>query len=321
MILAVAMMVCLGGIEAIEVESTLGDGTQPCSLLNPGGEAPRPLLVFLHTWSTGYDNFDWTPWREEAEKRGWLVLVPHYQGPNCRPEACASARARQDILDAVDYVCAHYPVDKARIYLAGVSGGGHMSMVMAAHAPERWTAVSAWAGISDLAAWHKECVEKGRKYAGDIEAVAGGAPGSSDAVDRELYFRSPVHHLAAAKDLPLDLNTGIHDGHTGSVPIHHTLDAFNAVARCQGAKVGNGSRDRLPQPGGAIGLGGDAGRNLWTPHSSAARSGSLPGDDFRGRTRRYTRGRLRLAGGARQRVSPVFVVVVVRATPSVCAVA
>jgi hypothetical protein len=28
----------------------------------------------------------------------------------------------------------------------------------------------------------------------------------------------------------LELNAGIHDGHTGSVPISHSLEAFNAVA-------------------------------------------------------------------------------------------
>src|SRR5690606_38771227 len=50
----------------------------------------------------------------------------------------------------------------------------------------------------------------------------------------QLHARSPIHHLKNAALVPLDLNTGIHDGHTGSVPIHHTLDAFNAVAATLG---------------------------------------------------------------------------------------
>ena len=33
---------------------------------------------------------------------------------------------------------------------------------------------------------------------------------------------------------PLDLAAGIHDGHSGSVPVRQTLDAFNAVARAGG---------------------------------------------------------------------------------------
>ena len=106
-----------------------------------------------------------------------------------------------------------------------------MAMVMAAHSPETWTAVSAWCGISDLAAWHRETKAANRKYWHDIEAVVGGAPGSSPEVDRQLRARSPLFSFANVRNLPVDLNTGIDDGHSGSVPIHHTLDAFNALAR------------------------------------------------------------------------------------------
>ena len=52
-----------------------------------------------------------------------------------------------------------------------------------------------------------------------------------------MRYRSPVYHLAGAKDLPVDIATGIHDGHTGSVPIHHSIDAFNAIAEARGEKV------------------------------------------------------------------------------------
>lgn len=190
---------------------------------------PQPLFVFLHSWSADYTQ-DNGAWKAEAARRGWHYLQPDFRGPNVRPEACASPAARQDILDAVDYVAAQYPVDPQRIYLAGVSGGGHMALVMAAEAPARWSAVSAWAGITDLAAWHAECRAAGRKYANDIEAVAGGAPGDSAATDAALRYRSPVHHLAAAKGRPIQIATGIDDGHTGSVPIHHSIDAFNVLA-------------------------------------------------------------------------------------------
>ena len=219
----------------LRVRSTLDGAEQPCFFLPSAVEGDRPLLVWLHPWSHGYDTFGSTDWQQAAAARGWHLLIPHFRGPNKNPEACGSPEARQDILDAIDHVCARYPVDLSRVYLAGGSGGGHMSMVMAGHAPERWAAVSAWCGISDLAAWHRECRQSGRRYWKDIKAVAGGAPGSSADVDREIHFRSPVHALARAKDLPLDISTGIHDGHTGSVPIHHTIDAFNRIAGALGA--------------------------------------------------------------------------------------
>ena len=48
--------------------------------------------------------------------------------------------------------------------------------------------------------------------------------------EAEYRHRSPLFHLAAAKGVPLDINTGIHDGHTGSVPVSHSLRAFNVLA-------------------------------------------------------------------------------------------
>ena len=228
---------CLGAAPTpitLDVPSSVDDPRQPCLCAPSPEEGKRPLLVLLHPWSHGYDTFDSTAWREEAAARGWHVVVPHYRGPNNRPEACASPKARQDVLDAVAYICGHHAVDRTRVYLAGESGGGHMAMVMAAHAPRMWAAVSAWCGISDLTAWYRESLAANRKYYKDIEAVVGGAPGSSSEVDAQLRYRSPVHHLANAKDLPLDISTGIHDGHTGSVPVHHTIDAFNVIAAARG---------------------------------------------------------------------------------------
>lgn len=221
-------------VTTIHVTSTLDAAAQPCLFIEARGAEPRPLLVFLHTWSNGYD-LDTQRWRDEAATYHWHFLQPHFRGPNNTPEACASPLARQDILDAVEHVLQRYAVDPQRVYLAGESGGGHMTLVMAAHAPERWAAASAWCGIADLAAWHRESAEAGNKYARDIELCVGGIPGASETVDEQLRFRSPVHHLHQARGLPLDMATGIHDGHTGSVPVHHTLDAFNVLAGVYGA--------------------------------------------------------------------------------------
>ncbi|MEZ6048898.1 MAG: hypothetical protein R3C11_25630 [Planctomycetaceae bacterium] len=49
-------------------------------------------------------------------------------------------------------------------------------------------------------------------------------------VDAEYKARSPIHHLANARNLPLEISAGIHDGHTGSVEVSHSLRAFNVIA-------------------------------------------------------------------------------------------
>jgi pimeloyl-ACP methyl ester carboxylesterase len=194
---------------------------------------PVPLLVALHTWSGGYEQgLGYVPF---AKERQWVMVAPDFRGVNKRPEACASDLAVQDVLDAVQYAQQHARVDAARIYLTGNSGGGHMSLVMAARAPQLWAGVSAWVPISDLAAWHAECTAAKRHYAQMLEQVCGGAPGSPQ-TDAQYRSRSSLFILAAAKGLPLDINAGIHDGHTGSVPISQSLRAFNVVAEANGFK-------------------------------------------------------------------------------------
>ena len=224
--------------QKVSIPSSIDATQQPCYLILPEGfdpnGAPVPLLVSLHTWSADVEQRD-AAMEREADERGWIYLWPHFRGPNRAPDACGSEKAQQDILDAVDWVLERYPIDTKRIYLTGASGGGHMAMLMAGRHPERWTAVSAWVGISDLAAWHAR--HAGTRYGEMVRASCGGAPGASPEVDEQYRVRSPKTWLDRAVDVPLDVAAGVHDGHKGSVPIRHTLDAFNLVAAAQGAPV------------------------------------------------------------------------------------
>jgi len=198
-------------------------------------EKPVPLLVMLHTWSGNYQQKSWKePGLAECEKRGWAIIHPDFRGPNWTPKACASEFAVQDVLDAVAWVRRQIQVDARRIYLTGASGGGHMSLVMAGRAPELWAGVSAWVPISDLAQWHRDCTASGRAYARHLEKACGGKPGDSPEVDAQYRLRSPITWLPRAAGLPIDINAGIHDGYTGSVPVTHSLRAFNILAKANG---------------------------------------------------------------------------------------
>lgn len=220
--------------EIITFTSTLDQKEQPARFYPSPASGAQPLLVQLHTWSSDMNSYDPDEWVVAARARNWHVVLPHFRGANKNPDACASPAARQDILDAVEAAKSRASVDTTRIYLCGVSGGGHMALVMAGQSPETWAAVSAWVGISELAEWHDETKAAGRNYWADIEACVGGVPGSSPAVDEQLHLRSPRYFLTNATGVALDINTGVHDGHTGSVPIHHSLDAFNVIAETLG---------------------------------------------------------------------------------------
>ncbi len=230
----------LSAARTVHIRSTLDGEMQPVRLWVPeaaqDAEAgkPAPLLVCLHSWSTSYKQSDqMAATFEGCRERGWAFLAPNFRGPNRRPEACASERARRDVLDAVAHALTTARVDRKRVYLLGGSGGGHMTLVMAAEAPGLWAAASAWVPITDLAAWHASCSSKGLKYAKDLELVCGGPPGSA-ATDPEYRRRSPLFFLDRAAGLPIDINVGIRDGHEGSVPIDHSLRAFNALAAANG---------------------------------------------------------------------------------------
>jgi len=222
----------------VSMISTVDQVRQPAWYWSPkvSVDEPRPLLVVLHTWSGGYNQKGFgNECLKFCEQRGWAIIQPHFRGPNNRPQACGSDWAVQDVLDAVAFVKSDVKVDMDRIYLVGTSGGGHMAMLMAGRHPGVWAGVSAWVGISDLAAWHAETMKSGRtRYTRNIEAVVGAKPGTSDKVDEALRRRSPLTHLPDAKGVAIDLNAGIHDGHTGSVPISHTLNAFNVLAEANG---------------------------------------------------------------------------------------
>lgn len=236
-------------LQLTSVSSSLDGAKQPVRYWAPPAaeSEPTPLLVSLHSWSADGSQ-DRSEWLQQARQRGWVYLQPNFRGVNDRPEACGSPLARQDIVDALDWALEEFTIDTNRIYLAGVSGGGHMTMQMAAHHPERFSAASAWVGPADLVEWYRFHARGGRpeKYARMIAACCGGPPGASPAVDAEYRARSPVFHLGRVGELRLDLNAGVKDGVTGSVPIHHTLRAYNAVAAAHGdAVISTGAMDEL----------------------------------------------------------------------------
>lgn len=190
-------------------------------------DTPRPLVVVLHTWSYGWDaNDNYLPL---AKQYNYHMIGPDYRGSNTlgNPLSMGSDASVQDIMDAVTWMQAHANVDSKRIYLIGGSGGGYMSLLVAVRHPEIWAGISTWCPITDLRAWCE--FHNGQGYGGDIIANLNGDPRTNDVAAKEAQHRSPLFFMQNAQDVPLDIATGIHDGHTGSVPISHALNAFNAA--------------------------------------------------------------------------------------------
>ncbi len=204
---------------------------QPALFWKPEGNKKVPLLVGLHTWSGTYKQSGGATYAKWCRKVGWAFIHPDFRGANWTPDALGSDLAVADIVSAVEYAKANADIDETRIYCIGVSGGGHASLLMAGRHPEIWAGVSAWCGISDVAEWHRQCRgTKFKNYAEHIEKALGGAPEKGNR-NSSADNRSPVTWLCNAGKVPLDINHGINDGRSGSVPFIQSIHAWNQVVK------------------------------------------------------------------------------------------
>lgn len=235
------------GMSEVTIISTYDQTSQPALFwAPPEGRGPRPLLVALHTWSGDYLQDASVPYWEYCREKDWVFVHPNFRGPNNNPLAAGSPAATEDIFDAVAFARQEARVDTSRIYLVGASGGGHMALLTAGRGPGLWAAVSAWVPVTDLTVMYSdfEGHEKQEKFQGDLRGACGGAPGQGEEIDRQYRLRSPLSVLAHAAGVPVEISSGIHDGHDGRpVPIRHSLLAFNTLAEA------NGMPDKKLTPG------------------------------------------------------------------------
>lgn len=126
-------------------------------LFVPGEQhlGPRPLLVWLHGYGeNGDDNAYQLRWLEELvfQTRAGLDDAPFYLlAVQCPPTNAgwvrpAGSQAADDMINVMaailDDVLQAFPVDRARVYLSGVSDGGTGCWQLAAHYPEYFAAVA-----------------------------------------------------------------------------------------------------------------------------------------------------------------------------------
>lgn len=137
-------------------------GARRYHLYVPAGLAVRageklPLMVMLHgCGQTGRDMAALSRMNSLAARERFLVLYPEqermanahgcwnwFERRNGRAEAEAAT-----LLAAVDLVAARYPVDLARVAVAGLSAGASMAVLMGARYPHRFCAVAMHSGVA-----------------------------------------------------------------------------------------------------------------------------------------------------------------------------
>jgi dipeptidyl aminopeptidase/acylaminoacyl peptidase len=206
--------------EEIYIKSTVDETMQPSLFYRAEGKEKRPLLVGLHTWSHNRSNMI-QYLLKFAEEQNFSLLMPEFRGPNLtsnpnKDKACGSIYAKQDIKDAIDHIVANESVvDKNNIFLVGLSGGGHMAMLMAGFCPEYFRAIAAFAPISDLERWKSEAPS----YVAYVDYCCNADP-------EEMLKRSAINYY----DTIAKANMKIFHGRLDEiVPFKQSLDFFNEM--------------------------------------------------------------------------------------------
>lgn len=187
-----------------------------------------PLIVSIHQWSGDYLVFN--PMSQQAKAKDWNYICPDVRGANNHPKACGSDYLIADIDQTIEWAVEHLPVDTARIYIVGASGGGYNALCHFMKSRYPVKAYSIWVPITDLDRWYYESVSRKNKYAEDIKScICGACPTYND---EKAKARSPLHWATPVEKLNhtrLYIYAGIHDGYTGSVPIGHSLLFYNKL--------------------------------------------------------------------------------------------
>ena len=138
---------------------THAEQTRRYKLYVPSAPADQalPLVVMLHGCSQSADDFaDGTGMNQHARNEGFFVLYPEQSreanANGCwnwfKPEHQQRSHGEPALLASMTRsVMSDYDIDPKRVFIAGLSAGGAMAMVMASAYPELFTAIGVHSGL------------------------------------------------------------------------------------------------------------------------------------------------------------------------------
>jgi len=224
--------------EFVQRSFTNNAGTRTYKLYIPAScsiapSEPVPLVVMLHGCTQSPDDFAaGTRMNALADRHGFLVVYPaqaaNANGQKCwnwfRPEDQTRDSGEPSLIAGITReVASSYRVDDRRIFVAGMSAGAAMAVILGATYPDLYAAVGAHSGLPYGAA---------RDMASAFSAMQGGAA-----------------RLGLFKHSTATPATGTASGWTPTIVFHgdqdRTVDSQNGMAIVDQVTVIDSERERL----------------------------------------------------------------------------
>lgn len=204
----------------------------PASYAGQLGE-PVPVVVMLHGCTQSPDDFAaGTQMNALAEQHGFLVVYPA-QAANANGSKCWNWFRSEDqdrdrgepalIAGITNEVVATYHVDKRRVFVAGLSAGAAMAVILGVTHPDIYAAVGAHSGLPYGAAH-------------DMPSAFGAMKKSAGLPGMPNRTGSGAHQAAARHGVPTIVFHGDRD---------HTVDAQNGAEIVEHAILGHSGEQRL----------------------------------------------------------------------------
>lgn len=106
---------------------------------------PLPVVIALPGWGGNIWSFAGMHLSEQTAARSWLLVVPDPRGNRYYTDD-----SEQGVLESLDLIARELPIDPDRVYLTGFSMGGAGALHIGHHYPDRFAAVAAFHGFSEL---------------------------------------------------------------------------------------------------------------------------------------------------------------------------
>lgn len=203
------------GTQAVTYTSSVDGEAMILKLYLPTGFDPAgpPVPLVCHLHGGGGLGVISPDMQSELDDRGWIGIAPDGRAWGLAAAGCSWGTSaayvdnpdpnvgpgERDILDAIDWAAANFPVDPDRVYLTGFSMGGRGTYIIGLRNPDRFAAIAPTAPASDMFEIYTRrpdpCICK--------EGMVGGKPGDSPFVDTMYKITSGRFLLENAYNLPV----------------------------------------------------------------------------------------------------------------------